>query len=326
MYRDKKLNQLNDALALLIPLPNNIITFLDRAEIDYSMIDFMGGSLAIWNSALRYAHSNNQVDQLVDTVLQSFPENPYLLAYKEERFQDYNTGPDINSIPWKKKLDENVLEKIMGATSSLLPIKFLEQGLIAAKAVARIEISYTTHSELGSGFLIDNNLLVTNHHVIADKDTARLANVAFNYEETLNGNAMEAKLFKLNPDDYFKTSKEDDWTVIGIDGDANTQFGKLKLKNGMSVKGDFVNIIQHPGGRYKQIALYNNIVTYADENIIQYLTDTEPGSSGAPVFNSQWEVVGLHHSGGILVEPGVPQKMLRNEGIAISKVISGLKI
>lgn len=92
MYRDKKLNQLNDALALLIPLPNNIITFLDRAEIDYSMIDFMGGSLAIWNSALRYAHSNNQVDQLVDTVLQSFPENPYLLAYKEERFQDYNTG------------------------------------------------------------------------------------------------------------------------------------------------------------------------------------------------------------------------------------------
>lgn len=30
---------------------------------------------------------------------------------------------------------------------------------------------------------------------------------------------------------------------------------------------------------------------------LHYHTDTAPGSSGSPVFNDQWEVVGLHHSG-----------------------------
>ena len=39
---------------------------------------------------------------------------------------------------------------------------------------------------------------------------------------------------------------------------------------------DFVNIIQHPGGMKKQIALYHNLVVYSDVNRVQYLTDTLP--------------------------------------------------
>jgi hypothetical protein len=33
------------------------------------------------------------------------------------------------------------------------------------------------------------------------------------------------------------------------------------------------------------------------DDFIQYQTDTEPGSSGSPVYNDQWEVTALHHSG-----------------------------
>ena len=29
---------------------------------------------------------------------------------------------------------------------------------------------------------------------------------------------------------------------------------------------------------------------------MHYETDIEQGSSGAPLYNSQWEVVGIHHS------------------------------
>ncbi|MBW3542890.1 MAG: endonuclease [Planctomycetes bacterium] len=36
---------------------------------------------------------------------------------------------------------------------------------------------------------------------------------------------------------------------------------------------------------------------FPDERFLHYETDTAPGSSGSPVFNDQWEVVGLHHSG-----------------------------
>ena len=52
-----------------------------------------------------------------------------------------------------------------------------------------------------------------------------------------------------------------------------------------------VVIIQHPGGGQKQIAIAHNLVTYFDDNSVQYLTDTMPGSSGSPVFNEAWEVI-----------------------------------
>lgn len=85
-----------------------------------------------------------------------------------------------------------------------------------------------------------------------------------------------------------------------------------------------MNIIQHPGGGPKQIGLYHNTVVFAGEGRVQYLTDTLPGSSGAPVFNDTWQVVALHHSGGMLREPGTKRSFYRNEGIAITTVLSDI--
>ncbi len=42
------------------------------------------------------------------------------------------------------------------------------------------------------------------------------------------------------------------------------------------------------------IGLSHNLVRHVDRDVLQYWTDTKVGSSGAPVFNSRWEVVGLH--------------------------------
>jgi V8-like Glu-specific endopeptidase len=86
-----------------------------------------------------------------------------------------------------------------------------------------------------------------------------------------------------------------------------------------------VNIIQHPGGGPKQISYFHNVVAYADEKRIQYLTDTQPGSSGSPVFDRQWQLVAVHHSGGWIVEPGTSTQVYRNEGIHINCIISGLQ-
>ena len=55
-----------------------------------------------------------------------------------------------------------------------------------------------------------------------------------------------------------------------------------------------VNIIQHPSGHPKRVALRNNLLTDADATTIRYFTDTLTGSSGSPVFNDAWQVIGLH--------------------------------
>ncbi len=48
------------------------------------------------------------------------------------------------------------------------------------------------------------------------------------------------------------------------------------------------------------------------------------GSSGSPVFNDDWEVVALHHAGGMLLEPETKRRYFRNEGILISAILDDL--
>ncbi len=320
----KQLSQLRDALALLIPFRESVITYLDDAGINWVNIDLnVPQPITLWHNILRYSNNNDQVNELVQALLVQFPKNPHLLSFQDQI--EYDLGEDMKNKEWKEELSPATLEKITSEVSTLLPISFLETGLKKAKSVARVVIKRGNKMEVGTGFLLENNLFLTNNHVIKDMVTAQVATIQFDYEESENGLPVQFTEFKLNPAQGFATSQSEDWTAVRVDGDANAAFGAIPLGGAAVAKDDFVNIIQHPGGRFKQIGLYHNMVTFSDEKIVQYLTDTEPGSSGSPVFNSEWEVVALHHSGGMLREPGTVQKLLRNEGININAVIAGIK-
>ncbi len=47
----------------------------------------------------------------------------------------------------------------------------------------------------------------------------------------------------------------------------------------------------------KQLVLRSNRLVDNFEDFVHYETDTDPGSSGSPVFSDSWHVVALHHSG-----------------------------
>ena len=152
--------------------------------------------------------------------------------------------------------------------------------------------------------------------------------VWFNYQKTVQGTDGQVAEFALDPGEAFATSPlegGDDWTAVRVKGDPNSQWGALDLTDIVVSVNEFVNIIQHPSGLPKQIAIYHNVVAYADDRRVQYLTDTMPGSSGSPVFDSQWRVVALHHSGGWFVEPGTSKVFFRNEGISARVLAQGLK-
>ena len=62
--------------------------------------------------------------------------------------------------------------------------------------------------------------------------------------------------------------------------------------------GDFASIIQHPSGQEKQIAIRENqIMDMADGSAVLQERHGTRGSSGAPVFNDQWQVIALHSAG-----------------------------
>lgn len=323
------LTNLNEVLADLFPTVDESRTVVTLAGMRAGLIPFNNAALVNWNGILKQAMLQSpdpQADQpklardILAIALKSFPANALLQALARDEPPAVK-GTDIrNDVQWETPVSEEHLERITGTRSTLLPIRFLEMGAIKARAVARVVRSNGTS---GTGFLIGGGWLLTNNHVLPSPELAAGSGAEFNYQQTLDGADEQIVTYPLNPA-RFRTSKENDWTVIGIDTEAETRWGTLPLQP-VSIEVDaFVNIIQHPGGGPKQIALYHNTVAFAGHGRLQYLTDTLPGSSGSPVFDDQWRVAALHHSGGMLREPGTKKAFYRNEGILTTTVLEGL--
>ena len=143
------------------------------------------------------------------------------------------------------------LEKLMGPTSTLVPISYLEIGLQRAKSVARVKRG---DGAVGTGFLTDNGTLITNNHVLPTAEVAKSTVIQFNFEQTAAGLSAPIEEVRLLPAEFFRTSVEDDWSAVTVEGNPALRWGILKLKPSPVKKGDRVNIIQHPGGGPKQIS------------------------------------------------------------------------
>lgn len=206
--------------------------------------------------------------------------------------------------------------------NNLRPIAFLELGVRLSHAVAQIVVPGLG---LGTGFLIASNLILTNHHVIGNQDDANNSLARFNYEIDVDGQLLTSAYYKCDASVFFLTNEALDFTIVGTQGDPGIRFGFISLSNGTPGIGDRVNIIQHPLGQPKQIAMVDNQIAYADATVLQYLTDTLPGSSGSPVFDDDWRIVALHHSGGWIPEPNSESTHFRNEGIYIGAIGDSLR-
>lgn len=311
---------LRGALIRLYRYPNDAFTFVDNAGLDSSRITFDNQALNNWHNILKYAESRGKLDKVLEQALKDEPEDEILLKIKEGNPLILIEGGKVNN--WNGTGSRSKLEKIIGSRSTLVDVSYLEQGLICSKAVVRIRLS----NSLGSGFLIKDNMLITNHHVIPNKEIAEKAVIQFNYQKTKKGTDAIVEEYGLVVE-TFKTSEEHDWTIIKVDGEPEKKWGILPISTREPQEGEYVNIIQHPGGAQKQVALSASVIVSVNENVVQYLTDTLPGSSGSPVFDSEWNVIALHHSGGWVTEPNVESKTtyLRNEGININRVIEGLR-
>ena len=323
MSWDQTLFNLRDSLADLYPTIQLSMQVIARAQVPDGKIAYDAARLTNWFNILHEAKKHKMVGNIVKEAHEEYPEQETLRIYLERGELPSVRGPDIeDSIKWNGSDDAQNLEKIIGSISSLLPISFLEVGLQKARSVARI---VRQDGGMGTGFLIGDNLLVTNNHVLGNTNEAAGAKAQFNYQLTAGGLAVQVEEFSFLPQEAFATSQEDDWTVVKVQGNPNEKWGALELKTANPQVNDWVNIIQHPMGEPKQIALYHNVVVFVGQNRVQYLTDTMPGSSGSPVFDSKWNVVALHHSGGKLREPGTNGIYYRNEGIHINVVIDGKK-
>jgi endonuclease I/V8-like Glu-specific endopeptidase len=262
-------------------------------------------------------------------------------------------GSDLPVIPSAAMIHEpelfDVKERIIEA-NDLMSISFLEQGTQAARSIGRIRVRLANgKSGFGTGFLVSPRLLLTNNHVLPNAQTAGLSRLDFDYQDDLNGNPKQPIVFEFDPSALFLTDVYLDYSLVAVkptssNGMALSSYGWHRLieTEGKVIIGESVSIIQHPDGDPKQVALRDNKLVDVLPDFLHYETDTAPGSSGSPVFNDQWEVVALHHSGvpqrdssgRILNINGSPWKKeegeqqiawIANEGVRISRIISHIK-
>ncbi|MFI9342087.1 endonuclease [Streptomyces sp. NPDC052773] len=238
------------------------------------------------------------------------------------------------------------LERLIGR-NNLTPVAFLEAGVEVSRAVGRITISGPGGGH-GTGFMVSPSLLLTNNHVLRGVPEASRSKVAFAFQDCADGRPLVPAVFALEPQRFFVTDRALDFSVVavaprGVQGESLSSFGWLTVSEaqGKLVIGEFVNIIQHPRGEPKQIALRDNQVVDVLERFLHYESDTREGSSGSPVFNDQWEVVALHHSAvpktdaegrplsvdGTVWRPEMGEQQVAwraNEGVRISRVLEAL--
>ncbi|MEO1594417.1 MAG: DNA/RNA non-specific endonuclease [Pseudomonadota bacterium] len=223
-------------------------------------------------------------------------------------------------------------EAVQGDTRDFQPVSFLEEGASVRRAIAKVEVNTMDTSDQGTGFLISPRLFLTNQHVVQSVAHARATAVIFDYETDEFGKRAKTSSFELDPDVFWLASPEAelDCALIALGTPIHevaspTTFGYCPLSDSEDRHrvGMNVNVIQHPGGALKMIAVRNNLLTHRTQRTLLYETDTLKGSSGAPVFNDAWEVIALHHYGAPSDEAdenGDPIPREINEGIRVSQI------
>ena len=212
------------------------------------------------------------------------------------------------------------------------------------------------NGRLGTGFLVKGNALkdewadelvfVTNCHVVSDDYPDALpvnkAFVTFDMESAEKGDFLGNKysfkevLFSSPPGnegELLPKAEKLDVTILRLESTPKNTEGLLCANRLPIVDGTTkAFVIGHPNGSSLQISLHDAVILDLDrenERLLHYRTPTEPGNSGSPVFNANWEVIAIHHAGSsampkLKIKPP-PEFYEANEGITISAIRSAIR-
>ncbi len=276
-----------------------------------------------------------------------------------QKNQEYREKAEIREITKLANLearmpDERLAlgrERIIGR-SDLLGLNFLEKGTAVSRFVGRVHVRNSNGAErgFGTGFMVSPRLLLTNNHVLGNASEARFSEIEFDFQSDRFGRMLPVVTFGLESEKFFLTDEELDFALVAVRPISNNGidlklygWNRLIEEEGKAIEGNPLNIIQHPLGEPKQLAIRSNNLLDILENFAHYETDTEPGSSGSPVFNDMWEVIALHHSGvpktdaagnliaknGTIWRQGTddPRDLdwIANEGVRVSRLIKYFK-
>lgn len=211
---------------------------------------------------------------------QATPPRPIVEYLKNLDNPDINVFGGPGAVP--QLLVENVQNTINGikpVSTSRLSVSDINQRFGSGTVFIEAFDSNNVSIGVGSGFLVDDNKVVTNYHVIEEANSVK---VTFSNGETYTS----SELFGYNQDR--------DISVIKI---PSTSIQPIKLGDSSDVlTGEDIVVIGNPLGLSNTVSTGNISSTERfidNQEWFQITASVSSGSSGGPVFNHNGEVIGI---------------------------------
>lgn len=203
------------------------------------------------------------------------------------------------------------LEKMVGPERPLYH-DVLERAIEVAYPVCMItEIGGTA---VGTGFLMPGNewhqglsddlVLVTNNHVTTsqprnDRPTASPDQVRARFELLDDSKRNAITVGGLRE---LWTDIDLDITILQIDAPVRlARLSPIRIAESLpstQVADPYVFVIGHPLGQRLSYSVRGNELIEVGDTLLHYKAPTANGSSGSPVFNAAFELIGVHRGGG----------------------------
>lgn len=308
-----------------------IVEIVTSVGLEESDLFLAKPAVEVWRDVLNLARRKDLLHALVDKVRADLP--PIAPRIDELLAAEPTTGAPgpVAAPPEWRGFDATGADErqIVAGFPTLLGIAFLEQGLVQARSVCRLTTRIGGENFHGTGFRVGSDLLLTNHHVLHNSKrndiVADKVEAWFNYQLDWNQNTLTPAIVACDARTIVG-EKQVDWAVVRTTQPIPDAFPVLPLVAPAKVPqvDDRVYIIQHPDGEPKMIGMDHNLVRSVDNDVVQYWTDTETGSSGSPVFDDHWQLVALHHRTVTIARPDQTDEF-RNQGRRIERVIERMR-
>ena len=331
--------ELHIALCELYPTSRSILWVVGSVGMNTLMINPDEPPFFVWVEVLNMAARTGSNRQLVGFVVEQNPRSPkagFLQAILDEQGEpiesDYQPRAADGSPEFYRDSDQVSEQEALlfhddltlefGRIPWLVGVltRLRELGASVCKLSARND----GFRQAGTGFRIGTDLLLTNWHIVHFRSLATQMTAEFGYEDDGAGGTLATMAIPCDTS-TIKGDAEFDWAVVRCAQPLPDTVPIINLARAAEPRERSpAFIIQHPAGERKRIAFVRNQVTDVDDKVLHYLSDTQQGSSGSPVFDDQGRLIGLHHAGGRPQEVAGRLPMRKNEGIRIPQILAGL--
>ena len=298
--------------------------------------------LLLWTLAERYDPSDERHDQLLALASEfaygvrvALPPNNSNDAQLERRIRDSNAMLDLTA--WIARLDV-IKAQVCRISVTLGDQASFGTGFLFGPAC--VITNYHVVERVIRGQIPPTNVrLLFDYYLLEDGVTPHSGqSYALHPEEWLLDASPYSSIDRqINPATDPQLD-ELDYALLRVDGEPG-HAAVARLRAGRLVEeprgwiripdteptwiaGGPLLIVQHPDGKELKLAFDTDAVIGLNGNgtRVRYRTNTEPGSSGSPCFDANWNLVALHHSGDPNFAPlyhptynqGIPFAAIRN--------------